>query len=58
MEVYAHLFDERDHAERMATTLEAEFGNLLETETRGEARSGAAKESSNVAELRPIAAVS
>ncbi len=38
---YAHLFDERDHAERMSAILEDGFGNILETAMCGQARSGA-----------------
>lgn len=36
---YAHLFDERDHAERMTAILEDGFGNVVETAMGGQERS-------------------
>jgi integrase len=55
LDIYSHLFDERDHASKMAAILEDGFGNILETASRGEVRSGAVADVVVVPSLRPIA---
>jgi integrase len=54
LSVYAHLFDERDHAERMAAILEDGFGNVLETATHGGGRSDAVSGPADFAPVRAI----
>jgi integrase len=51
---YSHLFDGRDHGDKMAAMLEAGFGNAVETATRREAQSDAVAESGKVASLRAV----
>lgn len=55
LNVYAALFDERDHAARMAEILEDGYGNVVETAMRGEARSGAAVTTTEPTSLRGVA---
>lgn len=55
LDVYSHLFDERDHAARMAAILEDGWGNVLETAARGEARSDAVSEIEEAPSLRAVA---
>ena len=56
LSTYSHLFDERDHADRMSAILEDGFGSTLETASRGEARSDAVTDAANPTPLRPSAA--
>ncbi|MBA3407879.1 MAG: tyrosine-type recombinase/integrase [Solirubrobacterales bacterium] len=54
--VYASLFDERDHAAKMAEILEGGYGNVLETAMRGGERSDAEPVVPISAPLRAVAA--
>jgi hypothetical protein len=56
LNVYAHPFDERDHAERTAAILEGGFGNIPETATHGDARSDAVPGPADSAALRAVTA--
>jgi len=55
LSVYSQLFDEAEHADKMAAQMEASFGNSLETACHGEARSDAVPEVTKPTQLRAVA---